>query len=93
MLGIGSRLQPDLADVACALAESAQRPIHAIDMSTVSLRDQLCADMIVKNEVHVIPRAIASLRPVISARAIVDTGSTDRTQDPIRELLADLRGN
>lgn len=48
--------------------------------------------MIVRNEAPVIERCIASIRPWISAWAIVDTGSTDGTQDKIRELLADLPG-
>jgi len=53
---------------------------------------QLCLSMIVKNEAHVIARCLASVRPVIGAWAIVDTGSTDGTQAKIRELLADLPG-
>lgn len=53
---------------------------------------QLCASMIVRNEAPVIERCMASIRPLISAWAIVDTGSTDGTQDKIRELLGDLPG-
>ncbi|HET6631158.1 MAG TPA: glycosyltransferase [Rhodanobacteraceae bacterium] len=48
--------------------------------------------MIVKNEAHVIERCLQSLRPVIGAWAIVDTGSTDGTQALIRTLLGDLPG-
>ncbi len=48
--------------------------------------------MIVRNEAHVIKRCIDSVRPVIDAWCIVDTGSTDGTQDVIRALLADLPG-
>lgn len=48
--------------------------------------------MIVKNEAHVIERCLTSVRPLISAWAIVDTGSTDGTQTMVRELLADLPG-
>ena len=48
--------------------------------------------MIVKNEAHVIGRCLASVRPAIGAWAIVDTGSSDGTQEKIRELLADLPG-
>lgn len=48
--------------------------------------------MIVKNEAHVIERCIASVRPIIDAYLIVDTGSEDGTQDVIRRALADLPG-
>lgn len=48
--------------------------------------------MIVKDEAHVIERCIASIRPLIDAYSIVDTGSSDGTQNRIRELLADLPG-
>lgn len=48
--------------------------------------------MIVRNEAHVLERCIASVRPLIDAWCIVDTGSTDRTQEVIRTLLADLPG-
>lgn len=48
--------------------------------------------MIVKNEAHVIARCLASVRPAIGAWAIVDTGSSDGTQEKIRELFADLPG-
>ncbi len=52
----------------------------------------VCLNMIVRNEAHVIERCLTSVRPLIDSWAIVDTGSTDGTQDRIRELLADLPG-
>lgn len=48
--------------------------------------------MIVRNESAVIARCLASVRPLIGAWAIVDTGSTDGTQARVRELLAGLPG-
>ncbi|MGN6475473.1 MAG: tetratricopeptide repeat-containing glycosyltransferase [Mycobacteriales bacterium] len=48
--------------------------------------------MIVKNEAHVIERCLASVRPLIDAWTIVDTGSTDGTQEVIRNVMADVPG-
>jgi glycosyltransferase involved in cell wall biosynthesis len=48
--------------------------------------------MIVKNEAPVIGRCLDSVRSLIDYWVIVDTGSTDGTQNIIRELLADKRG-
>ena len=48
--------------------------------------------MIVKNEAHVIRRCLDSVRPYIRHWAIVDTGSSDGTQDIIRAQLADIEG-
>ena len=52
----------------------------------------LCLNMIVKNEVPVVTRCLTSVRPFIDYWVIVDTGSTDGTQDAIRTLMADLPG-
>jgi len=43
--------------------------------------------MIVKNESHVIERCLASVLPVIDHWVIVDTGSTDGTQQKIRDFF------
>ena len=53
----------------------------------------ICLNMIVKNEAHVIARCLDSVRPFIDSWMIVDTGSTDGTQDRIRSLFhSDLPG-
>ena len=48
--------------------------------------------MIVKNEAPVIRRCLDSVRSIIDCWVIVDTGSSDGTQDIIREHLKDLPG-
>lgn len=48
--------------------------------------------MIVKNEALVIQRCLDSVRSTIDHWVIVDTGSTDGTQDVIRAALADIPG-
>lgn len=49
----------------------------------------ICLNMIVKDEAHCIERCINSVLPYIDAAVIVDTGSTDGTQELIDELLWD----
>ena len=48
--------------------------------------------MIVKNESRVIRRCLDSVRPFIDTWVICDTGSTDGTQDIVREHLKDIPG-
>lgn len=52
----------------------------------------ICLNMIVKNESGVIRRCIDSVRPLISHWVIVDTGSTDGTQQIVRDALAGIPG-
>lgn len=48
--------------------------------------------MIVKNESHVITRCLDSVKDLIDTWVIVDTGSSDGTQDKIREHLEEIPG-
>ncbi len=52
----------------------------------------ICLNMIVKNEAAVLRRCLGSVRPFIDSWVIVDTGSTDGTQQIVRECLVDLPG-
>lgn len=53
---------------------------------------RICLSMIVKNEAAVIERCLLSVKPYVHVWAIVDTGSTDGTQDIVRKFMADLPG-
>lgn len=48
--------------------------------------------MIVKNERHVMGRCLESVLPLLDSWLVVDTGSTDGTQEYIRELCQHLPG-
>lgn len=55
-------------------------------------KQTICLNMIVKNEVRVIERCLESVKPLIDTWVIVDTGSTDGTQERIRSCLAGIPG-
>lgn len=48
--------------------------------------------MIVKDEAHVVRTCLDSVRPFIDWWVVADTGSTDGTQDVVREALSELPG-
>ena len=52
----------------------------------------ICLNMIVKDEAHVIERCLRNVKPLVDAWCIVDTGSTDGTQEIIRRVMGDLPG-
>ncbi|MFN0123341.1 MAG: glycosyltransferase [Blastocatellia bacterium] len=52
----------------------------------------ICLNMIVKNETRTLRRCFDSLKSVIDYWVIVDTGSTDGTQDLIRSFAAEVPG-
>lgn len=53
---------------------------------------RICLNMIVKNEAAVIARCLASVKPWVDHWVIVDTGSSDGTQDIIRDFMRDVPG-
>ncbi len=52
----------------------------------------ICLNMIVKNESKVITRCLKSLKPILDYWVILDTGSTDGTQEIIKEFMQDIPG-
>ena len=57
-----------------------------------SFEGSICLNMIVKNERDVIVRCLESVLPLIDTWVIVDTGSTDGTQEIIQTFLKDVPG-
>ncbi len=57
-----------------------------------STENTICLNMIVKDEAPVIKRCLESIKPFIDYWVIVDTGSSDNTQEVIREFLSDIPG-
>ncbi|MBS0625779.1 MAG: glycosyltransferase family 2 protein [Verrucomicrobia bacterium] len=53
---------------------------------------KICLNMIVKNEAAVIERCLSSVKNLIDYWVIADTGSTDGTQEIIRQSLAGIPG-
>lgn len=60
--------------------------------ATASSRPAVCLCMVVRDVAPVIRACLDSARPLIDAWLVVDTGSTDGTQDIVRRVLADLPG-
>ncbi len=52
----------------------------------------ICLNMIVKNEAQVVERCLASVKDHIDYWVIVDTGSSDGTQEIIRNFLKEIPG-
>jgi len=52
----------------------------------------ICLNMIVKNESKVITRCLESIKPILDYWVILDTGSTDGTQQIIKNFMKDIPG-
>ena len=55
-------------------------------------KNTICLNMIVKNESKIIKRCLESVYDIIDTWCIIDTGSTDGTQEIIKEFLKDKPG-
>ncbi len=64
----------------------------AADEEPSPAKKTICLNMIVKDEKKVITRCLNSLKPLIDYWVIVDTGSTDGTQNLIKECMKDIPG-
>jgi tetratricopeptide (TPR) repeat protein len=59
---------------------------------SVMMSEGLCLSMIVKDEEKILARCLESVRPVLSAYEIVDTGSRDATKKIIARLFENIPG-
>lgn len=80
----------DVTDAIQSILTKLDTPqVYEVDPNKVN---KICLNMIVKNEAHVINRCLDSIMPLITSWCILDTGSTDGTQDIIRDRLKHLPG-
>jgi len=66
--------------------------LHQLKGDGKMISKTICLGMIVKNEAHIIQRCLESVKPYIDYWVICDTGSTDGTQQLIRDCLRDIPG-
>lgn len=60
--------------------------------NTAPNANDICLVMVVRNDAQLITRCLDSVRPIIATWVICDAGSTDGTQDKIRDSLDGIPG-
>jgi glycosyltransferase involved in cell wall biosynthesis len=65
-------------------------PVQQTQEEPARKKPTICLNMIVRNEAHVVREVLDATAPYIASWVIIDTGSTDGTQDLIRTHLAGL---
>ena len=79
--------KPAASSVVVPTATASDQPNQPNQPATAAKTIGLC--MIVKNETNVIRRCLESALPLVDYILVVDTGSTDGTQQMIRDFLAE----
>jgi glycosyltransferase involved in cell wall biosynthesis len=67
-------------------------PLFVFASEPTPVEKTICLNMIVKNETKVLERCLNSVKDLIDYWVIVDTGSTDGTQDLIQRVMKDVPG-
>jgi glycosyltransferase involved in cell wall biosynthesis len=71
-------------------SRQAKLPLASSPTSNVDRGPKFCLNMIVKNEAHIVHELIHSVSRYLEYWVIVDTGSSDGTQDKISHLMDEL---
>ncbi len=92
---MASASKPQVINPAQILAQSAGTPAPVTvtppeNLNAPTGKPRVTLAMIVKNEAHVIERCLTSVLPVIDHWVIVDTGSTDGTQEIIKNFFKNV---
>ncbi len=66
--------------------------VFTLSDTVAAEKKTVCLNMIVKDESPVIERCLASVKPIIDTWVIVDTGSTDGTQEIVKNFMKDMPG-
>jgi glycosyltransferase involved in cell wall biosynthesis len=80
-------------DIGRALEHVQSTDVARVQVSVPTTLPEITLCMIVKNEATIIERCLESVKPFVTRYEIVDTGSTDGTQDVIRKFMGDTPGN
>ena len=66
--------------------------LFVLAFSCLAAKQSICLNMIVKDEQSIIAKNLASAKQIIDYWVIVDTGSTDGTQEEIRRCMQGVPG-